>query len=218
MPERCAQWLGAVVGLLSAALAAADEGRATPKPVRFELTPFAAYKFGGDFENSATGENFQLDDSPGAGLILGIPWTAESTLEIYYSHQNTDLDVAGFQASAAAVDIDLDFLHIGGTYFVDPDRTAMPYFVATVGGTRIKPSGPGTKSDTFLSFGVGGGWSFYPRERVGLRLEGRALGTLIDSNSRLFCGVNSGAGGCLVQTSGKVLWQFEAQAGVVFRF
>ena len=187
-------------------------------PQRFELTPFVAYKVGGEFEDSASGDSYNLDASPGYGLVLGIPWTAESTLEVYYSRQNTEVDIAGFQSSGAAVDIDLDFLHIGGTYYVDRERVAMPYFVATAGGTRISPQGPGTKAENFFSFGVGGGWSFYPRERIGFRLEGRALGTLVDSDSRLFCGVNNGAGGCLIQTSGDILWQFEAQAGVVFRF
>ncbi|MEE4184708.1 MAG: outer membrane beta-barrel protein [Gammaproteobacteria bacterium] len=206
-------WMTASAALLSLPALAAEDWQP-----RLEVTPFAAYKFGGEFNDSGNSDSYSLDASPAFGLVVGVPWTAESTLEVYYSRQSTEVDIAGFQSSGAPVDLDLDFLHIGGTYYIDRERAAMPYFVATAGGTRISPQGPGTRADTFFSFGVGGGWSFYPRERIGLRLEGRALGTLVDSDSRLFCGVNNGAGGCLIQTSGDVLWQFEVQAGVVFRF
>jgi len=204
--------------LLAALTLALPAAGASESSTRFELTPFVAYKAGGEFEDDNSGEDYSLDAGPGVGLVLGIPWTAESTLEIYYSRQSTEVDIAGFQSSGSAIDVDLDFLQVGGTYYVDPERAVMPYFVATVGGTRISPQSAGTRADTFFSFGVGGGWSFYPRERIGLRLEGRALGTLIDSDNRLFCGVNNGSGSCLIQTSGEILWQFEAQAGVVFRF
>ena len=191
---------------------AADDG------YRYELTPFVSQRFGGTFEDRDTGDDFELDDSSAYGFIFGFPWDYNTQFEVYYSHQDTDLDDAGFISSGNPVGVELDTLQIGGTYFFEPRGDTVPFFSATLGGTKIKPDAPGTKSDTVLSFGVGGGWKFFNSERIGVRLEGRFNGILIDSNSDIFCASGPGGSGCLINTKGEILWQFEAQAGVIFRF
>ena len=128
------------------------------------------------------------------------------------------MDLAGFVAGDQKFDLDVNYLQVGGTYLFENNGVSIPYFVATVGATYMKPDAEGTKSDTFLSFGVGGGWKFFPAKRVGLRLDGRFLGTFVDSNSKIFCGSGSSGGGCAITTTGKLLYQFELQAGVTFRF
>ena len=42
-------------------------------------------------------------------------------------------------------------------------------------------------------------------------------GTLIDSNSRLFC-VSDGGAACLIVVEGRIITQWEARAGFTIRF
>jgi len=184
----------------------------------FELTPFVAQRVGGSFEDSDSGTKYDLDSSSSYGFLLGMPWESNSQLELYYSKQSTDLDDAGFISGGDKIGIDLDTLQIGGSVFLEPRGKVIPFFSGTFGGTRIKPDGPGTKSDTFFSASLGGGWKYFPTDKFGLRLEGRFIGVLIDSNSKIFCASGPGGSGCIINSSGDVLWQFEAQAGVIFRF
>ncbi|MDP6436929.1 MAG: hypothetical protein QF790_04525 [Gammaproteobacteria bacterium] len=190
---------------------------AADEPGSYELTPFASYRFGGTFENEDTGEDLDLDDSSSLGLIFNFPASSQTEWEIYYSRQETDADEAGFVGTGDRFDVDMQFLQVGGTYLFDRTDTSVPFFVATAGVTTIDPDIPGGESDSFLSFSVGGGWKYFPDSRVGVRLEGRILGTFISSNTDVFC--QSGVGAeCTFEVSGDVLYQWDMQAGIIFRF
>ena len=191
---------------------------ASEKQYNFQLTPFAGYRFGGTFEDEETEVEYELDDSPAFGLILNFPSRGNTEWEIYYSKQSTEVDIAGFVPGENALDMDVEYLQVGGTYLFQQSKIAIPYFVATAGVAKMSPDAANTKSDTFFSVGVGGGWKYFPASRVGLRLDGRFIGTFVDSNSQIFCGSGPDGGGCAISTSGKLLYQFELQAGVVFRF
>jgi hypothetical protein len=213
-------WFLALICMTVNVAAAAD---AEKKLTGFQLTPFAGYRFGGEFEEEdsdeeGSNETFELDDSSSIGLIVNFPYTYYTEWEIYYSQQSTSIDAAGFANTEAQFDLDVDYLQIGGTYLFEQAGPAIPYFVATVGATKIDPDLAGTSSDNFLSFGVGGGWKFFPGSRVGLRLDGRFLGTFIDSDSKVFCQSGQAGGSCAVALKGDLMYQFEMQAGVVFRF
>ena len=115
--------------------------------------------------------------------------------------------------------MNVHYLQAGGTYQGDGD-TFRPYLAATIGATHFDVKTAGFDSDTFFSFSLGPGLQFRPNERLGLRLEVRAFGTLVRSDSALFCVSNPGGGsaGCAITVAGEVLWQIQTMAGVVFRF
>jgi hypothetical protein len=62
------------------------------------------------------------------------------------------------------------------------------------------------------------GVSLIPNSRLGIRLEARAYGTLMDANTDLFCQTGPDANICAIRIDGNLLSQFELFAGVVFRF
>jgi hypothetical protein len=59
---------------------------------------------------------------------------------------------------------------------------------------------------------------FLPTSRVGIRVEARAYGTLVSSNSELFCSTGPDANLCAVRIDGKLFSQVETFAGITFRF
>jgi len=185
----------------------------------FELTPYAAASFGGTFTEGETGASANLDDSGSFGLILNFRESSNTQWEILYSQQSTEVKASGLPEGDQFLDIDVQYLHGGGTYQGSGDKVR-PYLAATIGGTRFDVKDEGFGDDTFFSFSIGTGLQIRPNERFGLRLEVRAFGTLIKSDSTLFCVSDPGSevAGCAFAMEGEVLWQLQTMAGIVFRF
>jgi hypothetical protein len=187
------------------------------KPPRFEITPFAGYRLGGTFEDDETRDELKLEDSSSFGMSLSMQAEANTQYELTYSHQATDIDVSDVLPGASDLDIDLDYLQIGGTYLWD-GNVARPFLVATIGIAHLDPDASDLDAETYFAFSVGGGWKVFPTRRLGLRLEGRFYGTVLESDSAVFCRSGPEGTGCLLRTSGELLWQWEMFAGVSFRF
>lgn len=202
-----------------AAIACAQPGAAQAADDYFlQISPFVSYRAGGSFEDEETGDDIDIDNSSAYGLVINFPAERHTEYEIYFSKQSTELKTGDLFQQQGIVDLDIYQLQIGGTYLFETRGKSQPYFAATIGGARYDPDGPGLSSDEFFSFTVGGGWKYFPTRNVGLRLDSRFLGTIIDSDSEIFCTSGREGSGCIINNKGEMLWQFELQAGVVVRF
>jgi opacity protein-like surface antigen len=189
-----------------------------------EITPFAGYRLGGSFdaEDNATGVDVDvdIDDHASYGLIVNWPAAFNTEYEVFLSRQSTSLDTnAGLFLPGEPVldDLDISYLQVGGTYLFEGDR-AWPFIVATVGASRFEPDSSEFDSETFFSFGIGGGYKIAPSSRIGLRLEGRLLGSYLGGDSAVFCRSDEVSSGCLIAVSGDMVWQWEMSAGLRVRF
>lgn len=198
-------------GMLATAVNAPAEG------LNIELTPFGAYRFGGSFEVKGSNASYELDDSSSYGLIVNFRHDANTQWEILYSRQQSEAELSEITGGDPLVDVDMQILQVGGTYQGEGD-TVRPYLVATIGGTHIEVRSMGSKSDTFLSGSIGTGLQVRPNERLGLRLEARAYGTVTDSDTDLFCQTGRDENVCSIRVDAEVLGQIEVFAGIVFRF
>ena len=198
-------------------LSAMPQASAQQSPGRIELTPFAGFRFGGSFTDEEDGREASVADSATAGFAVNFRDSSNTQWEIVYVRQSTDVNVRDFDFGVPTLDLDIDILQLGGTYLGEGDLFR-PYLAATIGASRLSPTFDGLDSDTFWSFGIGGGMQFFPTNRLGLRLEGRMWGTLVDSSTSLFCQSGPNGGGCAIAINGEGLWQFETFAGLVVRF
>ncbi len=204
---------------MPSAYAEGEKKRKRARDYKVQISPFVGYRFGGSFEDDETEADYDLDNNSSVGLVVNFPAQNNTEWELYYSRQETEVKTGDLFQSTRVIDMDVQYLHIGGTYLFDRTKETQPYFVATIGAAKFEPDGPGTDSDEFFSFSIGGGYKYFPDERFGLRLDGRFLGSLIDSDSDIFCSSTPEAGGeCIIQTRGDILWQFELQAGFIVRF
>jgi len=96
-----------VAGLVVAGTAAAAE------PPRFEVSGFGAYRFGGEFENEATGRSVDLDDGGGWGLGLALYRDPVSFYEFLYSTQRASLDQS--DPLVGGLDVTTEYFQVGGT-------------------------------------------------------------------------------------------------------
>ena len=190
---------------------------AQESPGQFELTPFAAYRGGGQFEDKEGLVDFDLQESNAWGLILNGTVEANTQWEVLYASQSTSVDMAGEIPDEPDFDMDVEYLHLGGTYLFDGDRVR-PFIAATIGASRFEPQPSGFSSETFLSGSIGGGWKIGLGKYLALRVEARGYATLVDNDSRLFCESSDAGGVCLIVLDGSFFTQWETRAGLVFRF
>ena len=200
---------------------AAPAHAAEPGEYRFAITPLLGYRTGGDFETDDTDAEVSLDDAAAVGFIINAPaeaidGDAYTEWELYFSRQS-----AGIEDAPAGVDpsldVDISYLLLGGTY-VGPGELIRPFLAAGIGAAHLSPDASGYDSDTVFAFGIGGGAQVFPTERFGLRVEVRALGAVVDSDSRIFCASGPEGSACAFSSNGDMLWQWEAFAGLIARF
>jgi hypothetical protein len=202
-----------VAGIAWGTLAAAQEA-----PPRFELTPYAAYRFGGEFEEVDGERTFELREGNAQGLIFNIRAARANTQwEALYAHQQTQVETQASFNGGPLLDIDVDYLHFGGTYQFEGENTR-PFVALTAGVSHFEPGLPGFDGETYLSGSIGGGVQLRAQKRLGVRLEARAFASLVDSDGTLFCAGGASVNGCALNVNGTALFQWEAHAGLVFRF
>lgn len=205
-------WPWTVALLLFATAATAEV-----QPPRFEVTPFAGYRFGGTLSVENEPGAYDLADAAGFGVLVNWPHRSGTKWEILYSRQSTDAEFNGTTVNDAVVDVELQVLQIGGVYLFERD-TVVPYLAATIGATHAEASSRGSESDTYWSASLGLGVLVSPNSRIGLRLEARANGTLLDSDTDLLCRTGPDLNVCAIRVDGDLMTQVEVFAGLVMRF
>ena len=203
--------LGIAISLCAPATAAETES------FTFEITPYAAYRVGGSFDEKDGSGRVELNDSSAEGILFNIEANANGQYELLYARQRTDADTQGFLVNDPTIDMDIEHFHIGGTYLFDGDDMR-PFIALTLGVSQFDPELPGTDSESFFSASFGAGIHLNAGRRLGVRLEARAFTTFVDDDSNIFCSSIDGAGACLIRVDARTLTQWEARAGLVFRF
>jgi len=206
-----------VIIVAAATLCHSAPAAAQDKPFKFEITPVAAYRVGGNFDEKDGDGQVELNESNAQGIMLNINANPNGQYELLYSRQETDADTVGFFTNDPTIDIEVEYFHFGGTYLFDGDNTR-PFIALTVGLSQFDPQILDSGSESFFSASFGGGVHINATKRIGVRLEARAFTTFVEDDSNIFCSSTGGAGACLIQVDGRILTQWEARAGLVFRF
>jgi len=211
-------WITIITLLLSAvAVAQGATGKQQTTAYKFEITPFIGYRTGGQFEEMDGDAEFELTESESLGFLFNVAANANGQYEFLYAQQSTLLDSAGLFVSDSRFALDVEYYQFGGTHFLDGD-VVRPFIAMSVGMSRFDPQPAEFSAESFFAASFGAGVQLNPRGRFGIRLEGRVYTSLVEDDSRIFCGSDSGVGGCLIQIDGTLLTQWEAKAGIVFRF
>lgn len=205
------------MGLAMLACFAVVTANAQENRLDSEITAFGGMRVGGEIEVEESDAVYDADDSSSFGLIWNTNYKRNTEWEVYYSQQQTEFELSDPMIVVPTVDLDLYTLQLGGTYLFDGE-SVQPFLSMTLGGTHVKTDADRGDSDTFLSGSIGLGLKFRQGERLGFRLEGRLHGVLVGESSKLFCSTGPEENVCVVEVEGDMLGQFEAFAGVTFRF
>ena len=215
VPRAAAGALCAVVAFGGGSRPAAADDQPPP---RFELTPYAGYRIGGEFERQDGSDSFKLDEGSSEGLIFNIEARDVNTQwEVLYGHQSTNVATQFSFDPAARLGLDVEYFQFGGTYLFDGEDTR-PFVALTAGVTHFGPTLPGVDSESYFSGSFGGGVQLRKTKRIGVRLEARVFATFVSTDGALFCHSGPQGGVCAISIHGTALYQWEGSAGVVFRF
>jgi len=190
---------------------------AQDEPLKFEITPFTAYRIGGQFDEKDGDGQFELNETDAQGIMLNVLANPNGQYELLYARQDTEVDTQGLFATDPILDLDVEYFQFGGTYLFDGENTR-PFIALTLGVTHFDPQPAEFDSESYFSASFGGGVQLNATKRIGVRIEGRVFTTLIESDSDIFCSSAGGTGTCLIQVDGTALTQWEARVGLVFRF
>jgi hypothetical protein len=204
-----------IVALLS--VCQSTPAAAQGKPLKFEITPYAGYRIGGTFEEEDGDGEFELTDSNALGITLSFNANYNQQYELLYGRQETDVDTQGLFVNDPIIDMDVEYFQFGGAYLADGDEVR-PFIALTLGVTHFDPQVADFDSENFFSSSLGGGVIWNTSERLGVRLEARVYMTFLEDDSRIFCESIGGGASCLIQVEATILTQWEARAGLVFRF
>jgi opacity protein-like surface antigen len=195
---------------LSLPAQAADEPREYND---FEFTPFVGYMAGGEFEDPTDSSDRDLDAGTDFGIIIDAAAEWWRHYEMLYVNQSTKVD--GFDP----FDMDVEYLQFGGTVsYPDTEYThVVPYIGMTVGAARFSPDGAGLDDETKFAATLGGGLRIPINKTFAVRLDLRVLGTVLDSDSDIFC-VSSGGATCRIKVKSDFFLQYSANLGVTVGF
>jgi len=182
-----------------------------------EIIPLLGYRGGGEFIDNSTNEKHTLESSDVYGLILSWPYERGKNIEVYYSHQATQLNSISTTEPApnnvVNIPITIDYLHIGGTAPISDEEKLKTFVTGGLGFAYSSADYENAQSDLRASFSIGIGLKWPMTERISLRLETRGLATLYNNNSAIYCN-----GGCAISVNGNLFLQGEVFAGLGFTF
>ncbi len=185
----------------------------------WEVTPFIGYRGGGNFDlvGSPNASDVDLDDHGSFGLAVNLFLGGDKTesYELYYSRQQTNVAKS---SPLAPFDLNVEYLHLGGTLNLNDELPVRPYIVGSLGVTRFSPQTGNGGDDSRFSLSLGAGVKLPVSKHFSVRLEGRGFLTLVNSDSAFLCTSDTSGGACAIRVKGESFIQYELLAGAAFAF
>ena len=179
-----------------------------------EITPLIGYRFGGDFDtNKDSGQTkVELSEETSYGLLTAWSFDRQRQGEFLISHYNTGFSHAD-DFSAANTDLGITYAHLGGNVPISEGPVPF-YLTGGFGLTHLAPKDSQLNNETRFSVNVGLASKIPLSENVSLRLDSRLYGTFFNSDSAIFCDVET----CAIYISSDIWFQSEVSAGITYRF
>jgi hypothetical protein len=186
---------------------------------RFELTPFAGYRFGGKIhgieiqsQDSLTTGELKIANGVNYGLIFDISLNKDLQLEFHVERQNSELILKDneFQDEVKLTDLTVDYYQVG--LVIQPNTGETRVFIDfTFGLTRFDAK-EDFDSEMRYSTGLALGLKRYLNKKIGFRLQSRWTATYIQSTNQLFC-ENSGL--CFAVPKTVFMNQVDISGGII---
>lgn len=202
--------------IICALFAAGAPFAAAAEPPQFQIAAHAGYRAGGSLEDADTGDDRDFDEGESLAVALELRYRPgdDRFFQLWYSRQGSGVD----DEFGVLHDVDIEYLHLGGTVPLGRHERFRPYFAAGLGATRFSASGPGSRDQTEFSGSMALGLALPLAENVALRFEARGYLTAVDSDTAFFCRSDGGDGLCRIVSSSSTVLQAEALAGIAFSF
>ena len=144
---------------------------------RFELTPYAGWRFDGEFNVDSDfldERDVRVDEGSSFGVIFDVPLNPNWQLEFIANRQNSEfiVDAGLFTPEQSLGDVTVDLVNAGILYQWGPGQV-QGFLSGGLGVARIEPDRDDVEAESRFSGNLGGGVKIFFAENVGLRFEGR---------------------------------------------
>jgi hypothetical protein len=199
-----------LTGFVIAAMLLLSSGSAWAQ--RFELVPFAGYRFGGSLSSLPNVRKFDTEDTFSFGAAIDYTMPTNS-VEIYWGHFMGDV-TANLQAGPELTStLKRDDIMLNGLWYLGSGLNATrPYFSLGLGASIL--NGENTETVGRFAWSVGGGIRHDASEGLGLRLDARWIPTWVTTGSGVWCDPFYG---CFETGTGEYYDQFEVSLGLILK-
>lgn len=184
---------------------------------RFEVTPYAGWRFDGEF--NVDGDfldegNVRVDEGASFGVIFDVPLSPYWQLEFIANRQDSEFiaDAGLFSPERSLGDVTIDLVNAGILFQWGPGQV-QGFFSSGLGIARIDPENSALEAESRFSGNFGGGVKIFLAENVGLRFEGRGYWVDLQTDFDDHDGHHDHDDDF---DSGVGLWQGEASVGLIF--
>ena len=203
-----------VILALACALTTVSMPSMAKQALNVEVTPLIGYRFGGDFDTTKdkVHNRIELSEDTSYGLLTAWSFDRKRQGELLISHYNTNFSQSD-DFSASNTGLGITYAHLGGN--VPLSEGPIPFYMTGgLGLTHLDPSDEQLSNETRFSVNIGLATKIELSERVSLRLDSRLYGTFFNSDSAIFCDVET----CAIYISSDIWFQSEVSAGITYRF
>jgi hypothetical protein len=187
---------------------------ASGQDLNIEVTPLIGYRFAGEFAatDAEIHNTIELSEEVSFGLITA--WSVDRARqgEVLISHYNSTFSESA-DFSASNTDLAITYAHLGGNVPINNDLLPLKV-TGGLGLTYLSPRASQLDDETRFSINIGLASAIELSEHVSFRIDSRLYGTFFNSDSSLFCDVET----CAVYISSDVWLQAEVSAGISYRF
>ncbi|QYJ85438.1 porin family protein [Shewanella mesophila] len=208
--------LSGICGLLVTSLSMGAQAES-----QWFVAPFGGYSFAAseldanEIRNSnsnTVNTQLKIAESGHYGIMMGVKTKDPGDIYLLYSHQATDLRLGGNFSPDLLTQLDVDYLHVGGSLYF-PKGNLRPYVTVSAGLTQMRPTGDYSNESRF-SMGFGAGVEYQITDQFSLLADARGYATFVSSDNALFCDANQ----CIWNIRADIMWQGQVNAGIKFSF
>ncbi len=187
---------------------------ASGQDLNIEVTPLVGYRFAGEFAttDAKIHNTIELSEEVSFGLITAWSFDRARQGEVLISHYNTTFSESA-DFSASNTDLAITYAHLGGNVPINNDLLPLKV-TGGLGLSYLSPQASQLDDEIRFSINIGLASAIELSEHVSFRIDSRLYGTFFNSDSSLFCDVET----CAVYISSDVWVQAEVSAGISYRF
>ena len=174
------------------------------------ISVFLGSRINEDMKDQISGEKVKFSSELTQAIALAWEYDRNAEGELLFSNSKQRMS----KQEGDKQDVYVQYLHFGGKLIFTNNSPFSTSLGLGLGGTYFNPAGGDLDSELAFSGNITGGIRYQINSQVALRGDLRFYGTLLNSNSTLFCGNHS----CLLTVNGDVYVQTELMAGIEFKF
>ncbi|MFT6909184.1 MAG: hypothetical protein ACJAS1_005896 [Oleiphilaceae bacterium] len=165
-----------------------------------------------NLKDTESDQTVKLSDNLSRALAVSWRYERNKEGELLFSNSKHNLKMEGEKNNSA--DIYFSYIQFGGRVLFTDDSPFSSSLGLGIGATFLKPDNSLYDDEIAFSGNITGGLRYALNQQWALRGDLRVYGTVLNSNSTLFCG----DGQCMITVSGEIYVQTELMAGIEYKF